>query len=68
MEKEKMRNCPFCGRKVSLMYPSLHYFKEDRMWIFNHFCETEENSSCFSVSFMATTKEEIIDRWNGKTD
>lgn len=68
MEKEKMRNCPFCRRKVALMYPWLHYFEEDRMWAFNHFCETDDEKSHFCISFTAKTKEEIIDRWNGKTD
>ena len=68
MAKEEMRNCPFCGRKVALMYPWLHYFQEDKKWSFNHFCETDEESSCFCVNFVAKTKEEIINWWNGKTD
>ena len=68
MEKEEMRNCPFCGRKVTPMYPWLHYFQEDKMWAFTHFCETSDNGSCFCVNFTAKTKEEIIDWWNGKAD
>ena len=66
MAKEEMRNCPFCGRKVAPVYPWLHYFEKDRKWSFNHFCETDEESSCFCVNFVAKTKKEIINRWNGK--
>ena len=68
MAKEEMRSCPFCGGKVAPIYPWLQYFDENKMWSFNHFCNTNEKETHFCINLTAKSKEEIINRWNGKFD
>ena len=61
----KMRNCPFCGKKVRPVFPYLSYVEEIDMWAFNHHCDRIRKGDSFGVNLYSESKERIIKLWNG---
>ena len=68
MTEEKLRSCPFCGKRVAFTYPWLIYFDGNKSWSFNHCCEADDGEMNICISLTAETKEKIINLWNGKAN
>lgn len=62
----KMRNCPFCGKKIRPVFPYLSYLEKNDMWAFNHCCDEISKGDSFGVNLYSESKERIIKLWNGE--
>lgn len=56
---EKLKPCPFCGKKASIQDCS--YFGSTPMW--SVMCD---NPKCFAYTEAFKTKKEAVERWNNR--
>ena len=61
-----LKPCPFCRKKVEEGYPYLLYHERMKKWVFNHNCPAPRLELSVCITLYGDTKEEIIERWNGR--
>jgi hypothetical protein len=65
-----MKPCPFCGAKIDAddSIFGVRYNERSKVWLVNHFCHKFTEGLDICISVYGDTKEEVIERWNGREE
>ena len=63
---KKLRNCPFCGKKVDSGFPTLFYNPLTGKWVLSHWCNEAAPTSDVYITVYGKTEQDAIDKWNGE--
>lgn len=58
----RLRNCPFCKKKVKDRYPYFHFNEVSRKWILSHYCD---HTNGVTIDVYGLTEQDCVDKWNG---